>query len=83
MNLKKTYNQLMSIADDLHIKVVKGKGNFKGGACVYKKENIIVLNHNKPIEERLKNLIISLLEFDMSSVERDKHIQKLFEQYNT
>ena len=83
MNLKKTYSQLMSIADDLHIKIIKGKGNFKGGACVYKKENIIVLNHNKPIEERLKNLIISLLEFDMSSIDCDKHIQKLFEQYNT
>ena len=51
MNLKKTYNKLMSIADALHIKVIKGKGNFKGGECVYKKENIIVLNHNKPIEE--------------------------------
>ena len=36
MNLKKTYNKLMSIADALHIKVIKGKGNFKGGACVYK-----------------------------------------------
>ncbi len=82
MNLKKTYNKLISISDELNIKIIKGKGNFKGGSCVYKKENIIVLNHNKPIEERLKNLIISLLEFDVSSIS-DKQIEKLFEEYST
>jgi len=82
VNLKKTYNKLISISDELNIKIIKGKGNFKGGSCVYKKENIIVLNHNKPIEERLKNLIISLLEFDVSSIS-DKQIEKLFEEYST
>tara|TARA_Y100001970_G_scaffold153517_1_gene187943 strand:+ start:18580 stop:18831 length:252 start_codon:yes stop_codon:yes gene_type:complete len=83
MSLKKTYNKLIDIAHQLDIKIIKGKGNFKGGVCVYKKENIIVLNHNKPIQERLKNLVLSLLEFEIDTVQMDQQTKKLFQSYST
>jgi|TARA_B100000427_G_C15476236_1_gene580894 hypothetical protein len=82
MSLNKTYNKLINIAQELNIKIIKGKGNFKGGICVYKKENIIVLNHNKPIQERLKNLVLSLLQFDIDKVKMDQQTKRLFQNYS-
>tara|TARA_B100000686_G_scaffold340874_1_gene417332 strand:- start:480 stop:746 length:267 start_codon:yes stop_codon:yes gene_type:complete len=81
MKIKTVYNKLYSLADGLSIKIIKGKGNFKGGACIYKKEHIIVLNHNKPIEERVRNLAFSLLEFDIDKIEIDNNIKKILDDY--
>ena len=57
MHLKTIYNQLVLTANKLGIKIINGKGNFKGGACVIKEESIIVINNNKPFEDRIKNLL--------------------------
>ena len=75
------YNKLCSIAKSLDIKIIKGKGNFKGGSCVYKEENIIVLNHNKPIEDRIRNLAFGLLEFNFDLINLDSNIKTLLEEY--
>ena len=66
----KIYNNLLEISKQLNIKIIKGKGILKG-EVVYKEENIIVLNHNKPLEVRLKNLALSLLNFDLKTVKID------------
>ena len=81
MKSKTIYNKLYSIAENLDIKIIKGKGNFKGGSCVYKTENIIVLNHNKPIEDQIRNLAFGLLEFNLDLIKLDSHIKKLLEEY--
>ena len=82
MSPKKIYEKLLLISDELNIKIIKGKGNFKGGNCVYKEENIIVLNHNKPIEVRLKNLALSLLEFDLDSIDIDNKMKQILDDYS-
>ena len=82
MSLKKIYNNLLEISKQLNIKIIKGKGNFKGGSCVYKEENIIVLNHNKPLEVRLKNLALSLLNFDLKTVKIDIKTKQILEDYD-
>ena len=82
MSLKKIYNNLLEISKQLNIKIIKGKGNFKGGSCVYKEENIIVLNHNKPLEVRLKNLALSLLNFDLKTVKMDIKTKQILEDYD-
>ena len=71
MHLKKLYNKLNIIANELGVKIIHGKGNFKGGSCVIKEESVIVINSNKPFEDRIKNLALGLLEFDLSSIEID------------
>ena len=81
MKSKTIYNQLSNLAESLEIKIIKGKGNFKGGSCVYKEENIIVLNHNKPIEDRIRNLAFGLLEFNLELIKLDSHIKTLLEEY--
>ena len=82
MSQKKIYNNLLEISKQLNIKIIKGKGNFKGGSCVYKEENIIVLNHNKPLEVRLKNLALSLLNFDLKTVKIDMKTKQILEDYD-
>tara|TARA_B100000953_G_scaffold197883_1_gene163083 strand:+ start:288 stop:560 length:273 start_codon:yes stop_codon:yes gene_type:complete len=81
MNPKTIYNKLNLIADELNIKIIKGKGNFKGGCCVIKKESVIVINKNKPFEERVRNLALGLLEFDLHEVQIDSKIKKLIDDY--
>ena len=81
MKAKSIYKQLNLLADQLNIKIIKGKGNFKGGSCVIKEESIIVINKNKPFEDCIKNLALSLLEFDLSSVEIDSKIKKFLDEY--
>ena len=82
MSPKKIYEKLLLISDKLNIKIIKGKGNFKGGSCVYKEENIIVLNDNKPLEVRLKNLALSLLEFDLDAIDIDVKMKQILEDYS-
>ena len=77
MSSKQIYNELCLIAEELEIKVIKGKGNFKGGSCLVKEESIIVINHNQPFEGRIRNLALSLLEFDLNKVQMNKKIKSL------
>ena len=44
------------LAEKLEIKIMKGKGDFSGGDCVVNNENVIVINNNKPIKQRLNTL---------------------------
>ena len=81
MHLKTLYNKLNIIANELGIKIIRGKGNFKGGSCVIKEESTIVINSNNPFEDRIKNLALGLLEFDLSSVEIDSTIKKFLDEY--
>ena len=81
MKAKSIYKQLSLLADQLNIKIIKGKGNFKGGSCVIKEESIIVINKNKPFEDCVKNLALSLLEFNLSNIEIDSNIQSMLNQY--
>ncbi len=77
MTAKQIYNNLCLIADQLNVKIIKGKGNFKGGSCLVKEESIIVINHNQPFEGRIRNLALSLLEFDLSAIQIDNKIKKI------
>tara|TARA_Y100001960_G_C14483809_1_gene733216 strand:- start:464 stop:730 length:267 start_codon:yes stop_codon:yes gene_type:complete len=81
MKIKTIYNKLNDIANQLNIKIIKGKGNFKGGSCVYKEENIIVLNHNKPIEDCVRHLAFSLLEFNLDTLDIESKIEQILQEY--
>jgi len=77
MTPKKIYNDLCLIANQLKIKVIKGKGNFKGGSCLVKEESIIVINYNQPFEGRIRSLALSLLECDLNNIEMNQKIKKI------
>ena len=77
MSPKQIYDKLCLIAEELGIKLIKGKGNFKGGSCLVKEESIIVINHNQPFEGRIRNLALSLLEFNLDQIKMNKKIKQI------
>ena len=62
------YSHFEDLAQKLDLKILKGKGDFIGGTCVVNKKTVIVVNKHKPIEQRLKTLANSFLEFDLDKV---------------
>tara|TARA_B100000401_G_C52281906_1_gene473889 strand:- start:200 stop:463 length:264 start_codon:yes stop_codon:yes gene_type:complete len=62
------YSHFEDLAQKLDLKILKGKGDFIGGTCIVNKKTVIVVNKHKPIEQRLKTLANSLLEFDLEKV---------------
>ena len=58
------YREFEKLAENLEVKIIHGKGEFKGGYCLLEKEKIIVLNKLKPLEQRIQALskAFSLLE---------------------
>jgi len=62
------YQEFEALAEQLGIRLILDKGNFEGGFCKIKNEEIIVLNKNRPIEQRVKQLSIAFSTLDTSQV---------------
>ena len=56
MSNKKLLEEFYLLAEKIGIKIIKGKGDFNGGICKVNDKNVIVINNNKPIEQRLNIL---------------------------
>ena len=55
------------MANQLEIKIIQGKGNFNGGYCILEDDPVIVLNKNKPIQQRIKKLAEIFSKLDVSN----------------
>ena len=53
------------LSDRIGVKIIKGKGDFTGGNCTINEEKVIVINNNKPIEQRLNILAKCLINFTL------------------
>ena len=65
---EKLYSHFEDLAEKLDLKILKGKGDFIGGTCIVNKKKVIVVNKHKPIEQRLKTLANSFIEFDLEKI---------------
>ena len=77
MKLNKIFQELEDIAEILNIKIIQEKGNFKGGYCLLEKEKIIVINKNKPYENRIKILSEILSSLDINGIFIKPYIREL------
>ena len=68
MKLKEILQELIDISNNLGLKIIHRKGNFKGGYCILKKEKIIVINKNLPLEQRIAALTNILSTWDISNI---------------
>ena len=68
MRNEKLYAEFEELAQRLGLKILKGKGDFSGGTCTVNDKTVIVVNKMKPIEQRLRTLAISFLEFDLNEI---------------
>ena len=83
MNKDKLYNEFEDLAMKLGMRIIKGKGDFKGGACILKDEKIIVVNKRKPIEQKFKILASCFNKIDLEGVYIIPALRILIEESNT
>ena len=81
-NLRTTYNELKEVFEKLNYKVVLDKGNFNTGYCLLEHEKIIVVNKNKPFENRIKILSSILSKIDTDDIYLKPKIRELMITYN-
>jgi len=80
-NLRTTYNELKEVFEKLNYKVVLDKGNFNTGYCLLEHEKIIVVNKNKPYENRVKILSSILSRIDTDDIYLKPKIRELMISY--
>jgi len=83
MKNDKLYTHFEDLAEKLGLKILKGKGDFTGGTCIVNKKKVIVVNKQKPIEQRLKTLANSFLEFDLEKIYVVPAVRAYIEEHRT
>ena len=68
MKKVKLYIEFEELGQRLGLKILKGKGDFSGGTCTVNNETVIVINKMKPLEQRLRTLATSFLEFNLDEI---------------
>ena len=68
MKKVKLYTEFEELGQRLGLKILKGKGDFSGGTCTVNSETVIVINKMKPLEQRLKTLASSFLEYALGDI---------------
>ena len=66
MKSKKIYIELKEVFDKIGYKVILDNGNFNSGYCILEDDKVIVINKNKPYENRVRVLseILSSIKLD-------------------
>ena len=68
MKKVKLYTEFEELGQRLGLKILKGKGDFSGGTCTVNSETVIVINKMKPMEQRLRILATSFLEYNLDEI---------------
>ena len=80
MKLKLIYNELRELLQKLGYKLVLDKGSFNTGYCLLEDEKMIVINKNKPYENRIKILSEILSKIDTDNIYIKPKIRELINQ---
>ena len=80
MKLKLIYQELKIIFEQLNYKIVLDKGSFNSGYCLLEDEKIIVINKNKPYENRIKILSKILSSIDTKDIYIKPKIREMISQ---
>ena len=80
MKLKLIYNELKELLEKLGYKLVLDKGSFNTGYCLLEDEKMIVINKNKPYENRIKILSEILSKINTDNIYIKPKIRELINQ---
>ena len=81
MKSKQIFEEFEILSKKLGLRIIKGKGDFKGGSCRVNNKNVIVINNLKPLEYRLKVLAISFLEYNLDGIYIVPYLRAFIEQF--
>ena len=54
MKPSQTYKDIVDLLEKIGIRIILDKGNFKSAPCVIEDENVVVINKNSPMENRIQ-----------------------------
>lgn len=80
MKSKKIYSELKDIFDKVGYKVILDNGNFNSGYCILEDERVIVINKNKPYENRVRVLSEILSSIKLDNIYVKPYIRELITQ---
>ena len=73
------FQEFEQIAEQLNIRIIQEKGNFNGGYCLLEEKRIIVVNKQKPIEQRVRALAQVFAKLDISQIYMKPAIREMIE----
>ena len=79
MKAKNIYSDLMEIFEKLDYKIIMDKGSFNTGYCILEDKKIIVINKNRPYENRNRILCEILSSMDFSNYYIKPYIRDMLE----
>ena len=65
------------LSNQMGYKVINGKGSFSGDSCLVDQEKYIVINKNKPIEQKIKRFANIFSKIDLSNIYLKPAIREL------
>ncbi len=83
MKKEKLYNEFEDLAEKVGFRLINGRGDFRGGSCIIKDEKVIVVNKNKPIEQKLKILASCFNKIDLDGIYIVPALRAFIEDSNT
>ena len=69
MKKNKIIEEFENLSNQLGYKVIHGRGSFSGDSCTINEDKYIVLNKNKPIEQKIKRFAQVFSKIDLISQE--------------
>jgi len=80
MKKNKIIEEFEILSSKLGYKVIHGRGSFSGDSCIVEENKYIVLNKNKPIEQKIKRFAQVFAKIDLSNIYLKPAIRELVNQ---
>ena len=68
MKKNKIIEEFENLSNQLGYKVIHGRGSFTGDSCIINEDKYIVLNKNKPIEQKIKRFAQVFSKIDLTNI---------------
>ena len=75
-----TYKDIVDLLEKIGIRIILDKGNFKSAPCVIEDENVVVINKNSPMENRIQVLSEFLSKKNIKNIFVKPYLREIIEQ---
>ncbi len=79
MTSEELFEELKALANEIGLKVRFETGNFEGGYCLLREQNLLVINRRTTIPRKIRTLSMGLNEFGLDSVSMPPALREAIE----
>ena len=80
MKPSQTYKDIVDLLEKIGIRIILDKGNFKSAPCMIEDENVVVINKNSPMENRIQVLAEFLSKTNIKNIFVKPYLREIIEQ---